>query len=169
MQWLHHQSELGGDTCSLRLLVSWFRSKLSVKFRHHQTSYLSHVLNAVNMKSPFDIYFICRKTQLNITSYTCSELNRKIQIFRSIGKCQVHKAHLVKCWLCIIEFSSKYFVSPPSPNRNQDQHIHCTYNVVFFAFLCVCRLSFKACKTHAQYYNAIFGLSGCNIFFHIIS
>jgi hypothetical protein len=54
MQWRHHQSELGGDNCSLRFVVGWFRTKLPVKFRH-QTSYLSHVLSAVNMTSLFDI------------------------------------------------------------------------------------------------------------------
>jgi len=68
------------------------------------------------MKSQFDMYFTSRKTQLNITSYTCSKLNRENQIFRSTGKCQVHihKTQLVKCWECLIEFSSKRFnLHPP--------------------------------------------------------
>jgi hypothetical protein len=34
---------------------------------------------------------------------------------------------------------------------------------------CVCNLSYPACKAHAPYYIAICGLSGCTIFFHIIS
>jgi hypothetical protein len=37
------------------------------------------------------------------------------------------------------------------------------------ARLSVCSLSYPACKAHAQYCIVICGLSGCNIFFHIIS
>jgi hypothetical protein len=74
MQCRHHQSDMGGDNCSLRFLVGWFRTKLPVKFRH-QTSYLSHVLSAVNMISQFDISFSNRKIQPNI--------HRAIQIFRT--------------------------------------------------------------------------------------
>jgi hypothetical protein len=73
MRWFHHQSQLGADRCSLRCLVGWLRRKLPVKFRRHQTSYLSHVFSAVSMKSQFDIYFTSRETQLNVTSYTCSK------------------------------------------------------------------------------------------------
>jgi hypothetical protein len=36
-------------------------------------------------------------------------------------------------------------------------------------FVCLCSLSFPACKAHAQYYIVICGLSGFTIFFHIIS
>jgi hypothetical protein len=67
MQWLHHQCELGGNIGILRCLVGRFRRKLHLKFRIHQTSYLSHVLNAVNIKSQFDVYFTSRETQLNKT------------------------------------------------------------------------------------------------------
>jgi hypothetical protein len=119
-QLLHHQSELGGNSSTLLFRVGWFRRKLLVKFRRHQTSYLSHVFSAVNMNSQFDIYFTSRKTQLNIINYIRSKFIRQFQIFRSVGKCQVHihKAQMDKCWACLIEFSSKYFVSPPSPNSN---------------------------------------------------
>jgi hypothetical protein len=90
--------------------------KVTWKFRRHHTSYLSHVLSAVNIKSQFYIYFRSRETQLNITSYTCS-----------IGKCQVHihKAQLFKWWECLIEFSSIYFVFPTSPKSNKEKHRHC--------------------------------------------
>jgi hypothetical protein len=133
MRWLHHQSKLGADRCSLRCLVGWFHRKLPVKIRHHQTLYLSHVLSAVNMKSQFDIYFTSHKTQLNVTSYTCSKLNREFQIVRSVAKCQVHinKAQLFKCWDSMLQFSSKYFVSPPSPKSNKEQHRQSTYKVIF--------------------------------------
>jgi len=119
VQWLHYQCQLGADNGILRYIVSLFRWKFLVKF-HHQTSYLSHVLSAVNMKSQFDIYFINRKVFLNKTNYTWSKITREFQIFRSIGKCQVyiHKTQLVTCWECLIEFSSKYFVPPPSPHTN---------------------------------------------------
>ena len=84
-------------------------------------------------KIQFDIYFSSRKTQLNITSCTCYKLNRELQIFWSIGKCQflIHKAQLVKCWKYLIEFSSKNFVSPPSPNPNKEQNRQCTYKLKF--------------------------------------
>ena len=132
MRWLHHQSELGADRCRLCCLVGWFYRNVPVKVRH-QTSHLSHVLSAVNMKSQFDIYFTNRKTQLNITSYTWSKLNREFQIFQSIGKCQVHihRAQLFKCWDCMLQFSSKHFVSPPSPNPHKAQHTQCKYKIKF--------------------------------------
>ena len=81
MQWTYHQSELGRDSCSLRWLVAWIRRKLLVKFRRHQTSYLSHVLSAVNMKSLLIYFRKWYKTQFNITGYTCSKLNEEFQIF----------------------------------------------------------------------------------------
>jgi hypothetical protein len=34
---------------------------------------------------------------------------------------------------------------------------------------CVCSLSYPACKAHAPYYIVICSLSGCTVFFHIIS
>jgi len=34
--------------------------------------------------------------------------------------------------------------------------------------MCVCSLSYQACKTHEPYYIVICGLSGCTIIFHII-
>jgi hypothetical protein len=34
---------------------------------------------------------------------------------------------------------------------------------------CVCCLSYAACKAHASYYFVICGMSGCTVFFHIIS
>jgi hypothetical protein len=71
MQWLHHQCELGGDIVLLRFRVGLFRRILPVKF--HQTSHLSHVSSAVNMKSQFDIYFISGKVFRN---KTCSKLTR---------------------------------------------------------------------------------------------
>jgi hypothetical protein len=69
MQWLHHQCELGGDISNLRFQVNWFRRKLPTKFCPHQTSHLSHVLSAVNMKPQLDIYFISPKALLNKTSH----------------------------------------------------------------------------------------------------
>jgi hypothetical protein len=42
------------------------------------------------MNSQFDIYFTIRKTQLNIINYIRSKFIRQFQIFRSVGKCQVH-------------------------------------------------------------------------------
>jgi len=36
-------------------------------------------------------------------------------------------------------------------------------------FECVCSLSYPACNEHALYYIVICSLSGCSIFFHIIS
>jgi hypothetical protein len=36
-------------------------------------------------------------------------------------------------------------------------------------WVCVCSLSYPACKTDALYYIVICDLSGCTIFFHIIS
>ena len=35
-------------------------------------------------------------------------------------------------------------------------------------WVCVCSLSYPACKAHAPYYILICGLCGCTIFFHII-
>jgi hypothetical protein len=55
MRWLRHQCELGGDTRTLRCLVGWLRRKLLLKFPN-QTSYRTHVLIAVYIKSQFDIY-----------------------------------------------------------------------------------------------------------------
>jgi len=67
MRWIHQQSELGGNSSQLHYGIGKFHRKLPVKF-HHQTSYLWHVLSAVNKKSQFDIYFKSRKIQLNKTS-----------------------------------------------------------------------------------------------------
>jgi len=40
----------------------------------------------------------------------------------------------------------------------------------YFVFrVCVCSLSYATCKAHAPYYIVIYGLSGCTIFFQIIS
>jgi len=118
MWWLHHKWELGGNSSTLHYWVGWFPRKLPVNFRH-QTSYLSHVFRAVRIKSQFDIYFTQIK-QLNKISYTCSKLNEEFRIFRSVGNCSfhIHKAQLVKCWEFFIEFSSRHFVSAPSPNPN---------------------------------------------------
>ena len=76
VQWVHHQCELGGDNRILRYRVRLFRRTLSVKFRHHQTSYLPHELIAVNMKSQFDIYFKSGKLFLN---KTCSKWNQNFK------------------------------------------------------------------------------------------
>ena len=133
MQWLNRRSELGGNNGILSWWVGWLRRKLPVKFRPHQKSYLSHVLNAVNIKSQFYIYFTSRKTQINIT---CSKLNWELQIFGSIRKCQVyiHKAQLVKCWECLIQFVSKHFVSVPPANPNKAQDRQFKYKVKFTCF-----------------------------------
>jgi hypothetical protein len=40
---------------------------------------------------------------------------------------------------------------------------------ITYCELCVYSLSYPACKAHASYYIVICGLSGCTIFFHIIS
>jgi hypothetical protein len=64
LHWLNRRSELGVNNGILCWWVGWFRKKLPVKFRHHQTSYLSHILSVVNIKSQFDIYFRSRKTPL---------------------------------------------------------------------------------------------------------
>jgi len=79
VQWVHHQCEVGGDIRTLRSRVGVFRRTLLLEFRQHQTSYIPHVLNAVNMKSQFDIYFIIRKVFPN---RTCSKLNQVM--------CKVH-------------------------------------------------------------------------------
>ena len=81
---LHHQFEVGGNSSPLHYWVSWFRRNLPVNFRR-QTSYLSHVLSAVNIKSQLGIYFTSRKTQLNKTSCTYSKLNEEFQIFGPLG------------------------------------------------------------------------------------
>jgi len=77
---------------------------LPVKFRHHQTTYLSHVVSVVN-----------------------------ISIIRVRWKYQVHihKAQLFKCLECLVEYSSKYFVSQPSAKTNKEQQKQCTYQVKF--------------------------------------
>jgi len=75
MQCLHHQCELGGDIGILRCEVDLFRRMVPVKFLQ-PTLHLSHVLRAVNMKSQFDIYFICGKVFLN---KRCSKLNQNIK------------------------------------------------------------------------------------------
>jgi len=38
-----------------------------------------------------------------------------------------------------------------------------------YKHLCDCSLSYPACKAHAQYYTVICDLSGCTVFFHMIS
>jgi hypothetical protein len=83
LRWCSHQCELDGDSGKLRCWVGWLRRTLPVKFRR-QTSYLSHKLCDLNMKSQFDIYFTNRKTQMNKTNNTSSKLNREIQIFGPI-------------------------------------------------------------------------------------
>ena len=126
MRWRHHQSELGGNSSTLYWMVGWFPRNLPVKF--HQTSYLSHLFRAVRIESQFDIYF------RNINNWNnWSKLNEEFQNFRSAGKYQVHihSAQLVTCWECLIEFSSKNFVFPPSPNPDKEQRIQCTYNLTF--------------------------------------
>jgi hypothetical protein len=42
-------------------------------------------------------------------------------------------------------------------------------NKYYVFWVRVCSLGYPACKAHAQYYIVICGLSGCTIFFHIIS
>jgi len=66
------------------------------------------------------------------------------------------------------------------------QDRHCTYNVALRSVrvtivtveslqvlhilsVCVCSLSYPACNAHEPYFIVICGLSGCTIFFHIIS
>jgi hypothetical protein len=39
----------------------------------------------------------------------------------------------------------------------------------YLFWVCVCSLSYPACKAHALYCIAICGLSGCTVFFHVIS
>jgi hypothetical protein len=71
------------------------------------------------MKSQFDIYFTIHKTQLHITSYTCSKLNGESQIFRSLGN--VSFIFIKHSWLnsgnALIELGSKYSVPPPYPEN----------------------------------------------------
>jgi hypothetical protein len=102
-------------TVLLRRLIP---QKVTVHFLH-QTSYLSHVLTTVPIKSQFDIYFTNTRNWIKL-SYTWSKLNEGFLKFRSNAKCSVHihKAQVVKCWECLTEFNSKHFVSPPSPNPN---------------------------------------------------
>jgi hypothetical protein len=59
-----------------------FHRMLPVKFLH-QTSYRSHVLIAVNMKSQFYIYFIRGKVFLN---KTCSKLNQNFKYSGPVEK-----------------------------------------------------------------------------------
>ena len=55
--------------------------KLPVK-SPHQTSYLSHVLITVNIKSQFDIYFTSRKTKLNKSILYLHQINTRISNIR---------------------------------------------------------------------------------------
>jgi len=41
--------------------------------------------------------------------------------------------------------------------------------VLHMLSVCVCSLSYAACNAHAQYYIAIYGLSGCTAFLQIFS
>ena len=67
MQWLYHQSDLGGDIGILRFRVGLFRRKLSVNISSSDIISLA-ILSTVNTNSQFDIYFISRKIFLNKTS-----------------------------------------------------------------------------------------------------
>ena len=40
---------------------------------------------------------------------------------------------------------------------------------VYIFRVCVCSLIYPTLKVHALYYNVIYGLSGCTVFFHILS
>ena len=50
---------------------------------------------------------------------------------------------------------------------------HCSHGnaicITYIFSLCVCSLSYSACKAHASCYIAICGPSGSTIFFHFIS
>jgi len=124
MRWFRHQSELGCDSSALRFWVGWIRIKLPKKIRPHRTSYLSHVLSAVNMNLQFDIYCTNRKTQLN---YMCTKLNGEFQIFRFIGKGQIYiqKEQLVKCWVCMLQFVTNilYLHPPQTLTRNNTGNV----------------------------------------------
>ena len=52
------------------------------------------------------------------------------------------------------------------------RNITMVYNetcLYYIFWVCVCSISYPACKVHAQFYIVICGLSGCTTFSHIIS
>jgi hypothetical protein len=162
MRWCYHHSKLSDERGKLQFRVGWFRRKLPVEFRLHHTSYLSHILLAVNMKSQFDVYLTSRKTQLNITRYIRAKLNWEFQIFGSTEHVRFTlKKHT---WLnagnAFIELSSKYISFPLYRNPKQKKYKQCAYNVKFRRIFvtifpvksneyyilgaCVCRLRYTA-------------------------
>ena len=62
------------------------------------------------------------------------------------------------------------------PNRTrQAKYIRHNFKLLSFKshkyyifWVCICSLNYRACKAHASYYIAIYGLLACTIFFHII-
>ena len=68
MRWLNHQSELSGDTRTLHYRVGWFRIMLRVKFRHHQTSYLSLEVSFENISN---IWVHCKNSGSNSKKKSC--------------------------------------------------------------------------------------------------
>jgi len=134
MWWRYHHSKLSDDRGRLHFRVGWFSRKLPVEFRHLQTSYLSHVLRAVNMKSLFDIYLKSRKTQLNKTILSMFHIKTRdsnIRFHWKISGSHSNKQTWSNAGNAFIEFCSKYISFPPSRNTKYKQHIQYTYNVKF--------------------------------------
>jgi hypothetical protein len=85
-----------------------------------------------------------------------------------------------KCASCVSVYTLKrktrqamnVYLNIEARSRNHCCHgkaIGITYCKCVCVCLSVCSLSYPACKAHAPYYIVICGLSGCTIFFHIIS
>jgi hypothetical protein len=89
-----------------------------------------------------------------------------------------------RCTGYMLGFDIDYFGRNKSCWRKGQQERECTIKVTLRSVrvtivpvlkqyclfrVCVCSLRYPACKVHAPYFIVICGLSGCTIFFHIIS
>jgi hypothetical protein len=92
-------------------------------------------------------------------------------------KCMLFNNSAICKMLFIICYSN---LRNPKLNNSGNERINVTYRCVrvtivavekqeVLHILCVCSLSYPTRKAHASYCIVNFGLSGCTIFFHIIS